>query len=183
MVIVLVILVSFAYFYGRPVSYNTSLTLDITRIGVQNTAEYKYDDFYRIQADDKFAETVVEWLKSPRLISDIYAQAGLDPKNLTIKQLAKRLKPEKLSSQVISVSYSASDTKTSQNLARAIFEVISQNTQGLNKDQKEDTWFEVVFHEPVIKKSKVEPENVFAIALLVGIFLGFWVVMFRHYIR
>lgn len=182
-IIILLITAAFLYFYLLPVSYNTSITLNITRIGVQKTDQYKYDDFYRIQADDKFSETVVEWLKSPRIISDIYQESGIDPKNLSLRQLSKAIKPEKLSSQVISVSYSSPDQKTAQNIAKAATKIISQNTQNLNKDQGEETWFEVVSQEPVIRKNIANPVIILIVSLLVGIFLAFWVVMVKHYLK
>lgn len=181
--ILIIILASFAYFYLRPISYNTSITLNITRIGVQTTSEYKYDDFYRIQADDKFAETIVEWLQSPRVISDIYKEAGIDSKNLSFSQLMKVIKPKKLSSQVISVNYSTPDQKTGENLARAISSVITQDTQSLNKDQQEETWFEVIAQEPVIKQNTVNPIILLVISLLVGMFVAFWAVMLKYYLE
>jgi capsular polysaccharide biosynthesis protein len=91
---VIIILAAFAYFYLRPVSYLASLTLNITRLGSQETPDFKYDDFYRLQADEKFAETLVQWLKDPRMVTDIFSSTGLDVQNKNLKELRKSLKAE-----------------------------------------------------------------------------------------
>ena len=70
---------------------------------------YKYDNFYRLQADEKFAETLVEWLKSPRIEEKIFKEAGIDPSGYSLKKLAKSIKAEKMSSQVVAVSFSSPD--------------------------------------------------------------------------
>ena len=177
-----IIMFVFAYFFFRPVSYTTSLTLNITRSGSQDTSEYKYDDFYRLQADEKFAETLVQWLGSPRIVEDIYREAGINTQDYTLRQLGKSIKAEKLSSQVVSVTFHSSDNKTAQNIAGAISEVISKNTEDLNKNQSEKTWFEVVFENPVTKIDKASWLTAM-IVVLFSVFAAFWVVMIRHYLE
>jgi capsular polysaccharide biosynthesis protein len=182
-VIVVIIAAAFLFFYFRPVSYSASLTINITRNGIQNTPDYRYDDFYRLQADEKFAETVVQWLKSPRIISDIYKEAGIGTEKLSLRQLSGALKPEKLSSQIVAVTYSSSDPKKAGELAQSIAKVISTNTQNLNKNQKEDSWFEISASQPVIVKDIFKPIYIFLISLVVGIFVGFWIVLLKHYLN
>jgi len=182
-IIVFAVVFGFSYAYINSKFFETSLNLNITRIGSQQTPDFKYDDFYRLQADEKFAETVVEWLKSPRVVYDIYTEAGVSNKELSIKRLSKALRPEKLSSQIIEVNFAASDEKTAQKIAKAIIKIVSENTENLNKDQKENTWFQIIAKDPVIMKKTYEKESVLAFSLLAGIFLGFWAVMIRHYLK
>ncbi len=181
--VILIVAGSFAYFYLRPASYDTSLVLNISRLGTQETDQYRYDDFYRIQADEKFAETVVEWLKSPRISSDIYTDAGVDTASWNLRQLSKNMSPEKLSAQIVSVNFSSSDEKTAEKISRSIIKIISGNTQSLNKDQKNSTWFEIVPQDPIIKRYYPDNAMILAASLLLGMFAGFWVVMIRHYLR
>lgn len=181
--IIFVVAASFSYFYLRPLSYDTSLTINISRVGTQDTDQYRYDNFYRIQADEKFAETIVQWLKSPKTSSDIYADAGIDTASLSLRQLSKRIIPEKLSSQVISVNFSSSDPTIAKKISQSIVKIISQNTENLNKDQKDSTWFEIVPQDPIVKKYHPDNFLILAASLFLGIFIGFWVVMIRHYFR
>ncbi|HRZ95610.1 MAG TPA: Wzz/FepE/Etk N-terminal domain-containing protein [Candidatus Moranbacteria bacterium] len=179
---VIIILSAFAYFSFRPVSYTTSLVMNITRSGAQNTDNYKYDDFYRLQADEKFAETLVEWLKSPRIEEEILKEAGIDASSYSLKKLAKNIKAEKKSSQVVAASFSAQNKKNSENMAQAVSKIISQKTENLNKDQKDSAWFHVIFENPVIRIDEVS----FLTSVLVffgAVFTAFWIVMIKHYLE
>lgn len=182
-VVILVVAGSYAYFQLRPVSYLTSLTLNISRQGKQETSEYKYDDFYRLQADEKFAETIVQWLQSPRTVTDIYAKAGIDTRQLTLRQLSKSLKAEKLSSQLVAVKFSAANENAAQKISHSLVTVISENTENLNKKQNENTWFVIMAHNPIIVQNTFDLLGVFVISLAVGIFVSFWFVLFWHYIK
>jgi len=178
---VCILLVIFIYVFFKPASYTTSLTLNITRIGTQNTDNYKYDAFYRLQADEKFAETLVEWLKSPRIEEKIFEEAGINTSNYSLKNLSKSIKAEKMSSQIVSVRFSSSNKKSASDIAAAISKIISQNTQNLNKEQKNETWFEVIFESPVIKIDKISLLAI-VFSFLGAIFAGFMAVMIKHYL-
>jgi len=182
-VIAIVVLGSFALFTLKPITYSTSLALNITRSGAQQTPDYKYDDFYRLQADEKFAETIVQWLQDPRTAANIYTAAGLDVTNFSIRQLARSFSSTKLSSQYVSVSFSARSLDSAKKISNAIVSVISKNTGELNKDQNENTWFEVVAQDPVITRDQVSPLILLLASLLVGIFLAFWAVLIIHYLK
>lgn len=182
-VVILIVLGSFAYFYLRPVSYATSLTLDVTRQGAQNTPDYKFDDFYRLQADEKFAETIAQWLRSPRTVTEIYLKSGINPEQFTQRQLTKYFKAEKLSSQVVSVSFSAGSADIAKKISTALPEIISKNTDRLNENQKENAWFQVIPQEAVVTRGTFDPFFVFLISLIFGVFVAFWAVMIYHYIK
>ncbi len=183
LVVVLAVIGGIFYFSLRPVMYDTSLTLNITRSGVKETADYKYDDFYRLQADEKFAETVMEWLKSPRTVSDIYFNSNIDSNQFSLGKLEKSLRPEKLSSQIVSVKFSADTPKKAKNISDSISKVIAKNIESLNSNQKEKNWFEIVAQDPVIARNILNFWIVVLAALAIGIFLGFWTVLFIHYLK
>ena len=181
-IVFFVFLAGLAYFSFRPVSFDTSLTLNVTRSGSQVSSDYKYDDYYRLQADEKFVETIVEWIRSPRIEEDIYIDSGVDTANFSLEKLAGSIKAEKRSSQLVAVSFSAPNQKMAQDIAKSVSKVISRNIQNLNKNQKEVAWFEVISEEPVIRKSKVNP-FVMVVFFFGAIFLAFFSVLFRHYLK
>jgi capsular polysaccharide biosynthesis protein len=182
-IIAVVILASFSYFYLQPTAYEASLVINITRSGLQKSDQYKFDDFYRLQADEKFAETLVQWIKIPRLALDIWTKAGNNSENLSLGQLSKLFKAEKLSSQIVSVKFSAANPEIAKKLSESIVEIISRETALLNQDQQEENWFEIVALNPVILISRVNPFLLFLASLGMGIFLGFWIVLARHYLK
>jgi len=182
-VIFLVVAIILIYFLFRPVSYSTSLTINITRLGQQRTYYYQYDDFYRLQADEKFAETLVEWLKSPRTVSDIYSEAGLNLQAMSSRKLSKIFRAQKLSPQLVAISYGSTNEEIAKNISSAISKKLTENTNSLNQDQKEDTWFKIIAHDPVIVRDDFNWIFVLGVALILGIFLAFWTVLIIHYLK
>ena len=182
-VVAVVILASFSYFYLQPTVYEASLILNITRSGLQKSDQYKFDDFYRLQADEKFAETLVQWIKSPRIVLDIWTASGNNPENLNLRQLSKLFKAEKLSSQIVSVKFSTANPEIARKISDSIMEVISRETAALNKDQREENWFAIVAPDPVVLISRINPFFLFLASLVMGLFLGFWIVLVRHYLK
>lgn len=181
--VVLALIGGILYFSLRPVMYDASLTLNITRSGTQETADYKYDDFYRLQADEKFAETVVEWLKSPRTVSDIYLNSNINANQFSLGKLEKSFRSEKLSSQIVSVKFSADTPEKARKISDSIGNVVTKNIESLNLNQKEKNWFEIAAQDPVIARNILNFWIVVLAALAIGIFLGFWTVLFIHYLK
>jgi capsular polysaccharide biosynthesis protein len=160
----------------QPTKFETNLMLNVTRKGIQQTEEYRFDDFYRLQADERFADTVVRWLGAPQIMADVISEAGIAPKDFDAKLVAKRL-----SSQVIEVSYVTKDSATAQKVAVATEKVLENQIRELDKDQKEETWFKLIFSQPITSVKKLPLGTVIFASLAIGIFLGFWSVLFKHY--
>jgi len=183
LVIAAAVALGFAIMIFKPVSYTTSMLIDVTRSGTQETADYKFDDFYRIQADEKFVQTVVQWIANPGIESDILSGAGITANNLTLRQLSNSFHAQELSSQAISITFSAPTRDQAQKIAASITNVIAKNTASLNADQKEGSWFEIVAHYPVVVQDKYGSLLVLFVSLVLGIFAAFWVVLTIHYLK
>lgn len=181
-IISFIIFGAFAYFIFRPIYFNTALTLNITRSGSQISDGYKYDDFYRLQADEKFSETIVEWLKSPRVEEDIFVNSRIDTADYSLKRLTNSIVAEKRSSQVVAVTFSASNQKMAKNIAESISKIIDQNIQNLNRDQKETTWFKVMADDPLIRQNEPNP-LIAPVIFFLAIFVAFFGVLFKHYLE
>lgn len=182
-VIVVIVAATLLFFFFRPEFYNVSVILNVTRLGSQATQDYRYDDFYRLQADERFSDTIVEWLKSPRIIADIYSISGINQKNSNLIKLPKAFSVERRSSQIVSVNFSSPEKETARKISEGISKVVSANTQKLNEDQKEDTWFKVLSQEPVIQKYTPDYGIILLASFFAGIFLAFWVVMIKNYLK
>lgn len=169
------------YFFLQRASYETSLIINITRLGVAETSDYRYDDFYRLQADERFAETVVEWLKSPRIVSDIFSNAKINSQNSSLQKLAKTFSVEKRSSQIVAVKFESDSSQLGEKISASLVEIVSQKTQKLNEAQKEPNWFHLVAEKPLTIEKNAPYGKIFMAAFLFGIFAGFFVVMSRHY--
>jgi len=159
----------------RPLTYKTSLALNITRDGSQKTDDYKYDDFYRLQADERFADTVVRWMALPAITESIYSEAGVSE--------GEKFKAKRLSSQLIEITYITSDVKTAQKLSDSIIKVLNRETEKLNEFQKNEAWFKILGGQPIITDNKPNLWKSAPVGLLIGVFLGFWTVIIKHYLE
>ncbi len=157
----------------QPARYAAEITMDVARSGVRVTSDYSYDDFYRLQADERFADTVVRWLESPRIVGDIASEAHVsEPVSFDAGRL---------SSQVIRIRYVTHDEASARRISAAVFTVLNRETGSLNRNRSEDGWFALIGDTPSIRDARFGGGRAFSIALCLGIFLGFFAVLFRWY--
>lgn len=180
--IVIAVVVAYAWSARAAQSYNASLLLNISRTESQSTPDYRYDQFYRLQADDKFSETVVEWLKTPGVAQDIFAKAGINSDQKTMRDLSKSFQAEKLSSNLVSVRYSTETSDESSKIAPAISAIISDKTKSLNSDARDPNWFQINTSNLIVLKNTQDLRLNLGIAALVGLFLGTLLAFGKHYI-
>lgn len=166
---------------SQPVSYQATLLLNIGRGSMQDTDQYAYDSFYRLQADERFADTVVRWLGTPRVVEDIYSAAGSDPKSAGIRDLKNAFEAKRLSSQVIEVAYADADRQALKKISESAVGVLNDYAESLNKENRESNWFVVIGSDPVIRDARFTLSFAVAIGLTFGLFIGFWAALFRHY--
>lgn len=170
------------YKNSQPATYQVSLLLNVTRTGIQSTDNYRYDDFYRLQADERFADTVVRWIENPRIVTDVYNETGMISGGIALSELSKFFDAKRLSSQAIEVNFTAKSAVEAQNLSENLVKAINSEIKNLNQFQKEESWFKIIGDEPVIKEYKITWKNVLLISIALGIFLGIWVVLIKHYL-
>ena len=181
--VALFVLASFAYFSLRPVEYVAVLSLNISRSGEKVTEQYAYDEFYRLQADEKFAETIVQWLQDPRIVSDIYMDAGLPAESLSLSRLSKSLDAEKRSSQFVTIRFSANNEESAKNIARSVAESVARKTEELNEFQKEKAWFAVIAEDPIIRRNDFAPGTILTVSATLGLLCGLWLSLISHYFK
>lgn len=158
----------------QPIRFSAEITMNVARTGVRMTNEYVYDDFYRLQADERFADTVVRWLESPRIVGDIAREADVSREKL-------HFKAARLSSQVIRIRYSVNQEAEANTIAEAVFDVLNRETKSLNRDRSEDGWFALVGEAPALVDVRFGKVWIGATALFLGLFFGFFAVLFRWY--
>lgn len=156
--------------------YKAEVDLNVTRTGYQkDTPDYRYDEFYRLQADERFADTVVRWLGSKVIKNEIAKEVG------GIK--FEKLKAERLSSQMIRVSFVISDKNQVEKITASIDKVLNAKVSELNLEQKNPQWFKILVSYPVSSQHKLDAWLLVGMLLAGGIFLGFWVVLIKHYLK
>ncbi len=157
-------------------TYKTSLTLNITRDAAPERVEYSYDSFYRLQADERFADTVVRWTQSQRVVKDVFGNVKSSSFLNKNKFNSKRL-----SSQVVEVTFVTTTKKQASSIAKKLITELNQESQRLNKRQKQSNWFIILSSEPVINDNKASLLFLLSLSGFIGFFIAFWIVMMVHY--
>lgn len=170
------------YKNSQPETYQVSLLLNVTRSGIQATDNYRYDDFYRLQADERFADTIVRWIGNPRIVTNVYNETGLISGGIDLKELSGFFDAKRLSSQAIEVNFTAKSAVEAQDLSVNLVKAINSEIKSLNQFQKEESWFKIIGDEPVIKEYKIAWKSVLIISIVLGVFLGIWAVLIKNYL-
>lgn len=156
-------------------SYKVEVDLNITRTGYQKeTTDYRYDEFYRLQADERFADTVVRWLGSAVVINDILKDSNSN---------FEKIKAQRLSSQMIKVSFLVVNKNQAEKVTKAMDDVLNKKTAELNGEQNNPNWFKILTSYPIVKEYKITWLKLEVMLLLGGIFLGIWAVFIKHYLE
>lgn len=171
------------YVFLQPVRYTTILSLHVARTnGEEQVNEYQYDGFYRLQADERFADTIVRWLSSPRIVADIYAGTQKPVIIPAQYDLEKVFSARRLSSQYIEVRFTTSNQAISAYLSESLNRVLNERTENLNAQSNGDQdWFRIIVEEPVVYPYHIPWTKLLLGSSVVGVVLGFWAVSLRAY--
>lgn len=176
-IIGLFVIGSLIFYFLQDQTYKTYININITRSGVDKTSEYTYDSFYRLQADSQFADTVVEWMRSPYVLEHIFDNG--DSNAINQKGF---FRADKMSSQTIAVTFVTATKKEAQNIAQNLNRVLNEEAQKLNKIQKQENWFVIFSNDPIIGDNRSSLSLILFIGFAIGFFVSFWIVMIKHYI-
>lgn len=164
-------LASVAFFFVQPQTYETFLQLNITRAhGELTHHEYTYDHFYRLQADERFADTIVQWIKSPVIQNKLFVKNG-------------KISAKRLSSQVIAVTYKTDSVDDARIIADRLTQILGDMTEKLNERQDQDNWFLVLEEDPIINDGMHSLILVTSVGFIIGLFSAFWGILAYHYMR
>jgi capsular polysaccharide biosynthesis protein len=179
---IIVVVAAYAWSVRAAQTYSASMLLNINRTETQATSDYRYDQFYRLQADDKFADTVAQWLASPGVAKDIFEKAGISTDQATMRQLSKSFRAEKLSVNIVNVQYSTENQDEAVRIAPAVESVVSDKTKSLNASAKDPDWFQINSSNLIVLKNVQDLRLNLGLAVLVGLFLGTLLAFGKHFI-
>jgi capsular polysaccharide biosynthesis protein len=177
------VIATILYVFLQPVRYTTILSLHIARSGSGiQTNEYQYDDFYRLQADERFADTVVRWLSSPRIVADIYKETGRNIPVPAEHTLGKIFSAKRLSSQYVEIRFTTATQEIAENLTNSLEKTLNQRTIDLNSGTSQNNdWFRIIVEKPIIYPYYIPWTKIIGGSLLVGMVLALWGVGLRVY--
>jgi len=164
-------------------TYTASLLLNLTRTELQRNSDFRYDQFYRIEADDKFADTIKQWLKNPGVVAKVYNEAHINSEHKTLRQLSKDFKVDKLSPEIVEVRLTTVSREDAEKISEAIGVVISEKIKLLNSDARDPNWFKIIPSDPIILKNTQNLIINLSAAAAAGLFLGAIFAFVKHYLK
>lgn len=167
---------SIYFTFSNKDSYETSamITVEATR---ENTNQYQYSGYYSIQSSDLFINTILGWIKSQNIVSEIYTKAGISFDSKDTKALGKKIYSQKVPPQNIVLTISNEDKENSKKIALATIDVIKEKTTQMALVANSSATFEILNSQPITTTKKpnllLNVLIAFAIAIILSVFAIF----------
>lgn len=176
----LALMSAWGYFLKQPDLYRSSFTLTVTRTALPRPTEYSYDHFYRFQADERLAESVVAYLGSASGKQRVAERAEVDPVSFRAFVQSK-LRIARQGTNLMMVETPAVTRESAGRLSQALLTEAEGYLARLNEDARDPYWFTVVSDEPVIHSARFSLVRLTAIGGVIGILAAFWMVVGLHF--
>jgi capsular polysaccharide biosynthesis protein len=175
--LIAVLLLSLILSLTYNVSYEAPVSFSINRKSQQaQTADYQYDSYYAIQANNLLAAQFTEWLKGAAVVPVIYARAGLKDES---SLLQKEWKVEDHSPQDIEMIFRGRSKDRISTLARAALETVNEKKDEFTGGGDSSLGVVGIPSEViVVTKNTSLPLNLL-VGLLAGIIIGLIFVYFK----
>ncbi|TXG78213.1 hypothetical protein E6Q11_01530 [Candidatus Dojkabacteria bacterium] len=174
------LVVTSTYFF-QPAQYEGELWLTVTRTqGTPSTSEYTYDQFYRFQADERLADSLVAFLVSEsgkRLISE---KAKFDEYSYQ-KFLKGKINGMRQGTNAIKVSYRTTSLDQGAQIGEAVLNSANTYLFAINEDAHQPGWFTVVGMKPALWDASWSLERLGVLGLVSGLVVAFWGVVLRFF--
>lgn len=174
------VVIATGFFFWQPARYVGEVWLSITRTAVTETTDYAYDKYYRLQADERMADTLVAYLMTQHGKQAVAERAGLRASAYT-RYLDHSPRIGRRGSAGIVMEYVTDNLTDAQAIGEAVTVVANAYILRLNEDARERTWFTLVAEAPVIRAATFGALRLGLLGLGGGLFLGFWVVLGAHF--
>jgi len=159
--------------------YQASVTINLSREGQLEILDYQYDQFYRLQADEKFGKNVVSWVGDPGLMAAIKESfIGFEKGSWSD---ISRIKTKQLASSYIKVEFKSKTSQSAIVFGEALGRTLDKKTQQLNIQQAEKKWFKLIIDKTQVVKNDVNTFLVLLSFSCFGILLGVFGVLIIYY--
>ncbi len=95
----------------------------------EEVEEYRFDGYYALQATDLFSRTLAQWLVAPETIARAFNDAGLELPNGGAGALARFVRADQTSPQLVQVTARGKSRLDAEILAEGVRVVIQRNIE------------------------------------------------------
>ena len=172
---------AFIFSFFTPTIYETSLSIETERKNIQETSDFRYDDYYALKASEMFVDSMAKWFSNPEFIIQIYKKAEVDISSASLRNLKKKIKANKMSAQYLEIKFKAKTFKEAEKISSAISSTIKERSKNLGWTEAKENIFSIKTNEPIIvEKNPIIFLNTL-IGLFSGLFIGILIGFFRKY--
>lgn len=173
------------FFHPWQKGYESSFSFDISRLGSAELElleeDYQYNQYYKLEANDMFAETINRWLMDPAMTGEILKEAKVAADFNSIKNSSKFFKAERLAPGFVQVYFSAESPTQAKEIFAASRNVLSRKVELLNEEAQELDWFYLIFSDVVIMERSFEKMPFVLAGLFGGLLVAIFGVLFKYY--
>ncbi len=179
-VILIGLLVASLFSQKHKATFSIDITRDVQAEGVQ---EYDYDQFYRLEADDRFGKTIVQWFGDRAIVNQIELVAQKENDDFKNYDFKTDFRAEKLANSYLKVSFLVSDRKEVAPIFSATKKVLAEKVAEFNGGFNKQNRFKLVFNGPTIADTKISIVPLLIILIGSGFFIASFGVMLRRYLE
>ena len=165
-----------------PASYQTSVSLFITKNGTQDSQEFKYDGYYALESGEIVADNIEKMLQSPQLVEKIYGASGIDPDFKNLKAYKKEFTAKKMSNSYVEVTFETGSRDDAIRLSESLSNIVDEELTKASDDSQQEISFTIGENEPVILESRPDVRMNFLIGIVSGLFLGVFIAFLKKYL-
>lgn len=161
--------------------YDVSLVLTVNRYGIQQSPDYRYDNYYALKASDEFGDTVAGWFKTPEMAQAIFKKVGLGSWSQNLNDLSIRFKAEKIAPNLVEIRFSARSEDEAKAFAQAMGHLAAEKVDAINASSSQNVSFLLLAGEPVVVKNEGWVWQGVLAGFLVGLAVGIFVRASKEY--
>jgi capsular polysaccharide biosynthesis protein len=181
-IILLITVGSYLFTIAQPSTFDGSAFLNIVAKKQVNTKPdyYTYDNYYAIQANSLFADTVVAWLGDPTNVNEIYSQASIERPDVSLKNISKLIVAKKKVPASVQVTFNSTNEKDVTNLVKATIKFVEEKTASWSSEGLVDNLYVDSSSPIAIKHEPPILTNVLS-GFLGGLIIALAIVFFQEY--
>jgi len=169
----------------QPYDYTGTVTFTVGNKAVQNNQSAQYAQYYNLSSASSFADTIVNLIASPNIITDTYASANEKLPTQKLTSLAKIIRAGKSSgsSSVVIASVQAQSKESTQKIVQSLSDTIAhqvdtlQTSGAISKDLTLSASSPALF----IVQKNVGIQS--GLAVIAGLFIGSAFIFLRHSLK
>lgn len=162
--------------------YEINFSVYITKKTKKLSQEFEYDQYYALKAKEKLGKFIEEYLKNPAVKSKILTRAEISSNDYFLPLRRHFFQAYSLSSQEVQVNFKMKNPNKAEKVATETLKKLNAIFKALfsNKDQ---TQYQLKRSPVALTKSGFSPAFSSLLGATGGIFLGIFIVLFRHYLN